>query len=312
MKKYLNLGLGVVVASFVLGCGSSSDDDGIKTHKVDAPAVEVSTSQEVSNALGATVFNSAMNSGIGGVAEIYSASGESVDETSASVLRSMKRATETYECWRGGTETFSGSESDTSINATVTYNQCDEGDGVMNGVLKLNGTNEGGRINLTQTMENYSVNGSDSYTLANLQVVMDATGIEVYDEYYDEYDYAYFDPMKLTLNGTMQMSLYGLNYKMEYENFRVEMLDYSDSTYEFARQRINGKMSQESEEYSCINGSYTFETISDLVPYGNGYSSGTLKVNGATVVFQNNGAAQVTFADGTTETISQDTPISCN
>jgi hypothetical protein len=172
----------------------------------------------------------------------------------------------------------------------------------MNGSYRVKGDMYGdgyGIVNYTVTASNYTMQSSEMTMKMNL-----TEEIEV--------DVSDYDPMTITLNGTMEMIYGSYSSKMGYENFTIHT-EGGSSSYSDTQVEINGKMSVNNTTNTCANGIYSIETISPLTShYYSGYSSGIMKVNGVTMNFNTDSTVDITYADGTSETISQSSSVVCN
>ena len=284
MKKAYILGTSLVVSALLLGCGSSNDSNGGNSPQsyTSGAAVRVTTPVEAENAAAAI---SNLNSGVGQTG---------FSSTLASPQRgpSLAAVNEKQSCSNGGSMSITGDADDISANITTSYDNCDQYGITMSGSSTVVGTNNGGLVNLKMTTHDlqYKISASDVYTM---NLIMDYKTSDAY-------------MADIIYSGTIDYNTASLGSgKMGYDNFHL-LVNQSQKL------DLNGKVSITANQNTCQNGVYNIETISALTPTSNGYSSGTMKINGATYIYNNDGTADVTFADGTTSVITQGAALVCN
>ena len=241
-------------------------DDAAATNYLEGTPATITTVEEASNTL--STVSSLTESGTIGSA-FAAASARSVAFSAMSLAPSMAAslASTTLGCSVSGTYTYD----DTSVS----YSNCDDGYGaVMDGSVKVSG---------------------DTLTFSNL--IMDYTTVDL--TFTMDLSMKYLDGGNdLTMNGTMSMVDSVDSASLAYQSFRVITRWNNDIN-------IDGGISINSTLYPCNNGTFDISTSDDLTPYGDAFSSGTMKVNGVTFDFINSTQVTVTFADGTSETVNQ-------
>jgi hypothetical protein len=279
MNRVVSISASIVLAGVMLGCGSSSDEASTTNYLTGAPVV-ISTQAEAQNAIAA-------------------ASSFAQTENSASLAPSRKAPSlapvnETLYCTDGGSITLSGDTADTetdSMNVTYTYESCVELGSTTNGIMKMVGT----QYDYVWSLTNFSMVDLEGSFVMNLSEKVTTNSI--------------YDPLTVTMDGTMDyvVNLPQNSGHVGYQNFKVVIQD-SDT-----RGSIDGDMSVTSSAYSCIDGRYNFETVETLTFENNGsISGGVMKINDVSFQFNGDSTATVTFSDGTTTTVDQDTEIICN
>ncbi len=247
-------------------------DDETSTSYLQGTPVSVSTPQEAENALSSF-------SGINSGASASPAPARAIAlAQSLSPSRVASLAPISVTCDNGGT--YVGDYTDSS-NFNATYTNCQFGTITMNGSVSAS--------NNTIVLSNYQY--SDSSTGENLIMNFTVTSS---------------DPDDVTINGTISYTDASDSASFGYENFHMIVKSNGD-------ENINGKISITSNTFSCVNGVLDITTVVDLTPdLSGGYSSGTMKINGATFVFNANNTVSVTFPDGTTQTLNQNQPPVCS
>lgn len=232
----------------------------------------ITTVEEASNTL-STVSSLTEAGTVGASLSIARAAALSVKSLAPSL------ATQTQECPYGGSFTIDGT-SETSF--TGTYSNCDLGYGmVIDGGVKVSGD--------TLTFSNLTMSdGAGMSMKLNISIVdVNHAGTDV------------------TMNGTIAMTDSTGSASLGYQNYKYVARTNGD----FA---VNGDISINSTIYPCNNGTFAISTIVDLTPDLSGtISSGTIKVNGVTFQFINSTQVTVTFADGTSETVTQGLDAIC-
>ena len=190
--------------------------------------------------------------------------------TSKAPSLTLSLETELYTCSGGGTMTYDG----TSTSFSVVANNCIESGMTMDGSAKISGD--------TATFSNFTMSFDGMSFKMNITITDINFGEDV------------------TMNGTMEMADSTGSASLGYQNFHV-------ITRTDGKLNINGDISINSTQFPCNNGTFSISTIVDLSPdylYG-GFSAGTMKVNGVTFTFLSDVTVDVTFADGTTENVTQ-------
>jgi len=284
MKNKLVISASVVVASLFVGCGGgSSSDGGSSGNFLTGNPVTVTTPQEATNAMSSVTTLNTLGTG-------------SVSPSSARTASpSLAPVNESGSCVDGGSYSIDGDASDTTANLTTVYTNCSQYGSTMNGKQHIEGTNDGTTVNLDMTMTALSQSssiGSSTMDMSIKYILNNATNV-----------------LDMTMNGTASFdysSPVSNAGSAGYEDFRV-VADNATNTL-----TINGDVSTTSSAHSCVDGRYHLETTQILVPGVNGFSSGQMKINGATFDFHNDGTATVTFADGSTNIVTQGAEVVCN
>ena len=290
MKKAYLLGLSLVVIGLLSGCGDSDSGSGSGSGEGGSSIIGGATSSTkvittVEDAKQAAAAFTQINS--------LSAFGSGIANTSSGPSRAASLAPHKQDCPYGGTMTTSGSYSDdgSDIDMTQSYNNCSQGSGMeFDGSMRIQQETSGNDISMRLDADNLRYQyGGASYNM-NFSMDIDTN--------------THYNPMIMLLDGTISMSDSGYDFKAEYNNFRVK----TEDNY----LNISGTVSMESDVYSCFDGTYTIETLSDLYMSGTGYSSGTMIVNGATYSYSGS-SVEITLPNGDTSTVSQsELANSCN
>jgi hypothetical protein len=275
MNKTYVVGLSFVVASFVVvGCGGSDGESG-------ASSVSTKSITTVEDAKQASAAVAQMNS--------MSSFGSDLASSSYAPSRapSLAPINNQQDCLNGGTMSTSGDIDDSTIDITQSYNNCNSGGTVADGSMRIKQNKSGSNISMGITANKLQM------SLNNMSYYMD------FDMSIDTNQN--FNPMDMKLDGEISLSATANNnnydYNVEYNNFLV----HTSGQY----MNISGKVSMDSNTFSCYNGSYEIKTLEDLSIDGyNGYSSGILEVNGVTYSYHGD-SVDITLADGTTQTLSQ-------
>lgn len=271
----LSLAAGVILFT---ACGSSDDSSG--SSNISGETVEITDVTSAENAA------SAISSVQGFTDSLQSVSGMSSNSPSRLAI---SKASQKMDCSYGGSMDMSGD----GASGTVAYNNCAMTSSMtLDGTMSMNSSNNGNNIYSKVSFNNFSMNmGESNYFKYNVTMEM-------------ETNYSY-DPMKMTMDGTLSYSLDGYAGTAGYKNF---ILETSGNTFE-----INGQTSITSSQYSCIDGVYNISTTEPLVMsyYGDNIESGKMVVNGATYSFNSDGTANVTFSDGSTAIVEIDDTPSC-
>ena len=287
MRKTYLLGMSILVAGLLVGCGSSSGSSSSGSTGSSSTA-EIATIGDAQQAAAAFSQINTMGSFGSSFGSSFANSAPQRGPSLATI------PTQTQNCASGGSMTISGSYSDDGSNFDMKqkYNSCNQGygSGLMDGSMRVQLDSSGNNIDMKMTMSDLSmVNGSSSYTM---DFTMD---IDTNTNY---------NPMTMVLDGDISLVASGYDYKASYNNFRMR----TQNQY----LNISGKVSMKSNIYSCVNGSYNIETLDDLYISGNGYSTGTLRINGATYTYNGDNTVDVTLANGETSQISQSDIPQCN
>jgi len=283
MNKVYTLGTTVLVSVLLIACGTTEDttSSGSSDQSYTSGAVvEINTVAEAENAA-AAIGN--LNSSVNQV---------STPSPSPSRSPSLSSVNGTQSCSGGGSIVTTGNADDTTADFTTSYDNCNQSGITLTGSSTTIGTNNGGLVKLKITTNDlkYQFSDSDFY---NMNLILD---LETSDSY----------AANIIYNGIINYSMTEIGSgKMAYDNFHI-LVNQSQEL------DLEGKVSVAADQNTCQNGVYNIETLKVLTPTSNGYSSGTMVVNGATYVYNNDGTADVTFIDGSTRTITQGASIICN
>jgi hypothetical protein len=290
MKFYSIITTSAVAAMLLTGCGSDDVEDALTSAAGSASGLTleqttISTPTEAKNAMVAASAANGFSS--------------SLDTTGVrSINRSIEsRESYTQSCSVDGSITIDvQSAQQENMSSVTVFDHCDNGYGTMNGKFIVSGsTTDGYSSAYKVSMQDYSVKNQYTYIVATLDMDIDANAQTGYSN--------------TIMNGNMHIEEYTENDSIDlgYSNFSIKQASM-DSGIE-----INGQTSISSKNYSCVNGVYNIETLSPLKTYNSdGYSSGSMKINGAVYNYNSDGTVDVTLPNGETTTIEQaDTPV-CN
>jgi len=279
MKFYVSFALAVTLVLGMSGCSDDEESSGSDEIAVfSLPAKNIDTVDDAKNA-SAVAGDSQNTGGIGGLSS--SRSSAVVRAAQAPVLM---KASQTFECEVGGNIVY---DIDENENGTFSYNNCDDG----------------------RTISNGSGTVADDVVTMNITITQKSDGSTFSGNYRIKFtEDALFDTMAIYGNITIKES--GMTSKYGYDNLALAEQTNGNGM------KINGKVSVELSQYSCINGSYTYTTEEMLIDNGQYLESGVVDINGVAYSFfiDNNGIGKITveFPDGTTETINQNQAIVCN
>ena len=315
MKKISILTSSILATALLVGCGSDSEDSiSSSTYTLSGEDANISTSTAAQQTMASIKsINSLNNTGMDLAPSRQSSARKSMSRKSIS----LAPVNDTENCTYGGTYTFSGDSTPItngySWNINEVYNDCKDNYYILNNETKYY-TSNGNMQFIGSSTEVDNLNNYDSNVyLTNYEVSSEIftslTNTSMHNTYQsDENSNDFFD--KFTINGTMSVSYVSPASTMEigYSDFIYsESYDSGDFT-----ETIDGKISISSTKDSCSNGIYTFETKEPLSYSSDGYSGGILIVNGTQFEYQNDGTAIVTFADGTSEVVNQESSVTCN
>jgi hypothetical protein len=270
MNKIHLIGLSLAITGLVVGCGSSDIED----TSTQAPLKTIATTEDAKEA-GAALLQ------VNSMGDEYGSSLVTASSYSPNLAPSVFH--KEHNCISGTMEVTGSYEDDGSYaDFTQNYNACNlggfEADGTMKFLEKINNDN----INIDISANNLLYKYSDMSVKMDLDMHVDGS--------------KNFDPLNMNLDGSINISYSGYSFNTDYDNFLVNRSgDYV---------KVSGTVSVDSDVLSCYNGRYEIETVDDLYLDATGYASGTLKVNGATYTY-NNDTVDVTFANGSTTTLSQ-------
>ncbi len=274
MKKIYLIGLSLVTVGLISGCGSSDSDSSLGG--VTTKAAEITTVEAAKEAAAAfTQINSMGSMGSG-----FANAGRAPKRVAS--LASIPK--QTQNCSSGGTMTTSGSYSSdgTNMDMTQSYNNCNQYGTKMDGSTRIVQNTNGNNIDMKMTMKNFKFTNSAGYYEMDFTMEIDTN--------------QNYNPMDMLLNGKINLNASGYYYNAGYDNFRIK----TDDNYI----NISGTVSLESDINSCYNGTYDVETLDDLYLSGAGYSSGSMKINGAIYTYSGNDVS-ITLANGDTSVVSQ-------
>jgi hypothetical protein len=302
MNKLQTISISVIVGALLVGCGGSdSGGSNMSNYTVSGEPVAITNEAAAANTVASLSSVQSASSSLGSIN--FAPSRPSTNFAPNFKSPSLASANFTEQCSYGGTMSVNGSESGDyesgSYSGTVTYSNCDEYYMTMNGSMNVSGS----------YTDNYPIETwSDTISTSNLSMTSDTFSytMNMYMTSEGSYNYAtYADYNKMTMSGTMVMTSGELTMNMGFENYIV--IESDDEL------TVDGKLSIESSINTCASGVYEFETITPLTTsYSYGYTSGKVKINGATFSFNSNGTADVTYADGTTDYDVSPSSATCN
>lgn len=282
MKKMILVGAVASLAVFS-GCDSSSSsgtsNSSSSTTNLPTTPTEITSQTGAQRALQSATM----------VGFYESASGFA---NSVSVAPSNKR--QTVPCPSGGNMTFNF----TSSGYGATFNSCDQGDGIIDGSFTTaTSLQSSGASEIDITFTNLEIDSSDSYTKMNLNMNTDiGANLSMYKHVMDgKIDY---DAKAVNNSGYIQ-----------YTDFIVLLEGFLTGSPTIS---YDGTISATSSLYSCLNGTYTYETVTPL--QGSTFESavsGEIKINGVSYVF-NSGTVTATTPGGQTFTVDPSAEPTCN
>lgn len=279
MKNLIHTGTSIVLATFLIGCGGS-DNSSESANYLTGDPVPITTKSEAENAV-----SSVVNLNSSGVSNI-------APSPARSAAPALVAVNDSGTCVDGGSYSVSGDATDTTADITQTYNNCNQYGVLMNGSQHVKGTNDGSTINLNMTMTDLLYQYDTSSSTMNMDVKYVSTNGTSLD---------------MTMNGTASYNITSPildSGTAGYQNFRT-VITSSGMT-------LNGEVSTTSTVNTCVNGTYKLETLETLTAGSSGFTSGKMKINGATFDFNSDGTATVTFADNTTQVVDQGVQLVCN
>ena len=196
---------------------------------------------------------------------------------------------ETRDCLVSGTMNFSLTS---TSSASITYNNCDMGDGnVMNGNVTFNNMQLSGNdlTSATVTLDMTTTSNTDTNTIdATMDFESDSS-----------------DGFITTMNGTIDTVASAYSTHASYTNYKVTTTASSTS--------IDGTVTISNTPNLCNgNGTYVITTTSAMTfsDYGT-ITSGEVNINGNNYVFHSNDTVTITAADGSSETVEQAELATC-
>ena len=289
MKKIYLTGLSLVLIGLMSGCGmddlTGDDDSSGGGSSLDGDKVEITTDQQAENTVA--------------VVSLIASSLDSIsadDIVYASSSRKAPALSESMDCPNGGTVVTDGDED----SGKIEYNQCNFYGTITDGTIEVDGYGENG----VELEMDYSVLTDYGKTTLDLSVKDEWEEFSSYEYYKDEID------------GSITVEIFDPkgSYEYEYDDFVVEGKEYYSSGDE--KINVDGSVSMKSSytKDACTNGVYKIETTDELVTsyYENGFSDGTMIINGVTYDFQDDGTVDVEFENGKTTTVSQSASIVCD
>ena len=284
--KYL-LFLGLAGITLMSGCGSDSTDK-VSNDVIVSEVASIETVDAAEKAISAVGSIQAM----GATSTAYT-SNNSSNAPSRTISLSPINTTEACQT---GSMTMKGDISETNADFLTTYNECSDGYGsILSGSMKTVGTNNNGNINMKVVMNQFRVQTEANYYQMDLSM----------DLQINENNY---NVSSTRIDGviTLDMAEYGQG-NFGYTNFLVK----TDANHYLD---ISGSVNRDMTTDTCLNGVYNIDTTEPLkLSATNGsYEAGTMLVNGSVFEFHSDGTASVTFANGTSETVSQSAQNFCN
>ena len=273
-KIYLGL-ISLAMATLFLGCSDlfSTGEDAVVSNLSGAP-VQITTTEAASNSL--TSISSVSSSGTSG-----SSLKAAMSLKSLSPSLSPSAAPQTVQCPSGGSAIVDGSS---EADRSVTYSNCGYSTTTINGSMRVAGE--------TMTFSNLTMNDSSYGTSYTINMTMINKNLADKD---------------MTMTGTISFKNRTASGSFGYQNFHSVKLSNGDVT-------LDGDISILSSEFPCNNGQFSITTPDSLTPesYGKGFSAGTMIINNARFVFNNDNTVTVRLSNGNTETISQGISETCS
>jgi len=261
----------------LLGCGGAGSEEAGEASSTTASNPTITTKTEAEYAANTIAI-------VSGLAQ----TNESVSNSSNAKQR--EAVDSTSSCATSGHVSTKGDISLISTNLTFEYVACSENGVLMNGSTTASGT----LINLDMKMIDLSVDTSEFYSLSNLDINI-ATSFQTVRTSFDG-KVAYNDKLNKDVGSVL------------YSDFKVVSTDslLGSTTIEY-----NGETTLESSKYACVDGIYTYKTLTPLASSSDGIiSSGELDINGAIYSFSDEGI-EVTLTNGESYMIEQNSEISC-
>jgi hypothetical protein len=277
MNKIYTLGLSLAAVALMTGCGGGDSSDEVSTATTSsAPAVEITDSQSASNAI-ASISTSGT-----------SASGN-VPAAPARQAPSLYESSYNGSCENGGSYTIDEN--------SASFTDCEMGGSSISGSYTYSTSLSGDITEMKYKTQNFSISNAETQTLLNYSLDYK---IKSTDSYY----------VYVNIDGLIDVKSQDYSIRAIYDDFTYSVEDKDHA-------RIDGSYSLENSLYTCQNGRYDIQTLSSLDPTDNtGYTttfdSGIISVNGVRIEFHEGATATVTYADGTSETISQTQTVRCN
>ncbi len=206
---------------------------------------------------------------------------------SAPSLQAKKlRAPTTQNCSGGGSMSTNLNYAELQsgvLNISVSYDNCVESSVTTDGTLSLSGNIDLATFqvsNLTATLDHFTVSVSGDVSMMNGTI---------------EIPVATTTQISMILNATVEGTIDGKSVQFEYRNYALESSGNS--------MHMNGTIVVDYTPDSCVDGTYTIETISPITTNASGaITGGSLKVNGQLYTFNANGTVSTTI-NGETITI---------
>ena len=272
------------------GCNSSSNSDstdGSSTNNqttTNTAKVNISSENDAKKAVEAINAMEFSNS--------ITSIGSSLSGTGTTSAKQREKMSQTIYCLDSGTVTFSGDFTTSSMSLNYLYDNCVQKGVTSNGAFSMSGS-----------FKDFTIAFNDFY--------VDSVKAKVTTNMTMKESISLSNGFTATLNGKMDYLNKQNNNEgyVSYSDF-VSNVKISSST---ALANYNGDTTMTSSLYPCIDGTYSYKTISDLtIPLGsNKIESGVLEINDAVFTF-NNGEVEVTTKDGATYKVELDAVPTCN
>ena len=301
----------ILASSLLLlsGCnsssGSSSNEDGSQVNNTGGSTTTQQSgakltinsendAKKVVRAVSAVQFSSSLTS-IGS-----SAQSTTSQQTQAST---RQKYSQTTYCLDSGTITIDGEYNGmSSISLNYTFNNCVNKGVLQDGSLSMTGS----MTNFTMNFNNFVVDGPASKLSMSGLTIKETMSLQG-------------SPSSAPVAGNIEAVIDGSMDYLDKTNNNSGKLSYYSfaSTFKFtttkAEVTYNGDTAVTSSLYPCIDGTYSYKTLSPLsIPLGsNRIESGELEINDALFTF-NNGEVVVTTKDGKSYTVDLDAAPSCD
>lgn len=255
------------------GCNSSgSSDSSSSSNTASTAKVNISSENDAKKAVEAINAMEFSNS--------ITSIGSSLTGTGSSAAKERQKISQKIYCLDSGTVTFNGDITTSSMSLNYLYDNC-----VQKGVTS------NGSFTFSGTLQEFSIDFDSFY--------VDSPSAKVTTNMSIKETLSLSNGFSATMNGKMDYLNKQNNNEgyVSYANF-VSTMKIASSN---AVATYNGDTAMTSSLYPCIDGTYSYKTISELtIPLGgNTIESGVLEINDALFTFKD-GEVEVTTKDGAT------------
>lgn len=265
MKTNLRL-VGMLAAAMLLfvGCGGGSSSDngsgGNGTASSSASSVSSSSSVGSSSSVAGTVpkaLAAAQAMIVGGFAESMLNATNAGGVAGAPSRSAARTDVSSYVCPNGGSADITGT--------TLTFSNCQSEGITLNGSMTSDASG-------TTTFSEFSSDDGSSYTYIDATMSTNGTASST------AYD--------ISINGTFEHTENGETERIVFTNYHATRNGDSFT--------VDGTVSIQNDPDVCdANGDYVIQTVVPLTINASGYVSGTIKVNGDTIVYNGDGTATI-------------------